>query len=259
MIRLAFHYLRYILFARHRKGHGIHSPFVFSFINEVLLSKDDDVVKKLNRELSSFKRDKRKISTINFGAGTIKHSSSIRTIGSIVKNSSIQAKYGKLLYKLIQVYKPESILELGTGIGIATSWMAAANAKAEICTVDADLMKLNVAKEIHQNLGLKNINYVNEKFDDFLKKFQVTTHPLLAFIDGNHSYEATLNYYNSLLRFPRENTIMIFDDINWSLGMKKAWNEIVKNNRSVICIDLFFIGIVFFKKGIPKQAFSIKF
>lgn len=259
MIRMAFDYLVYLLFARHRKAHGIHSPFVFSFINDVLLAGDDEIVRSLNQQLSVLKKDKRKIHTKNIGAGSIGHHSSVRSVGSIVRNSSIRAKYGKLLYTLLSVYKPNSMVELGTGIGLATSWMASANGEADIITVEADLRKLNIAKEIHQKLGLRNIKYVNKEFDDFLNKYRVTKHPMLAFIDGNHSCEATLKYYNSFLKVSDENTIMVFDDINWSSGMKKAWNQIMNDDRSVICIDLFFIGIVFFRKGIPKQSFRIKF
>jgi predicted O-methyltransferase YrrM len=259
MIRLALNYLRYFLFASHRKGHGIHSPFVFSFINEVLMAKDDETIKRLNSQLSAFRKDKKKINTIKIGAGSMMHNSSQRSIGSIVRKSSIRSKYGKLLYKLILAYQPEIILELGTGIGISTSWMAMADKKVELTTVDADLNKLNTAKEIHQKLDLRNIKYINKDFDEFLKDYRPSSGRFLAFIDGNHSYQASLNYYNTLVKYAKEDAILIFDDINWSSGMMRAWKEIAMDTRSVICIDLFFLGIVFFRHGIPKQSFSIKF
>ena len=38
-VQLAFKYLHYYLTASNRKGHGMHSPFVFDFITKVLNDK----------------------------------------------------------------------------------------------------------------------------------------------------------------------------------------------------------------------------
>lgn len=259
MIRMAIKYLKYFLFAPHRKGYGIHSPFVFSFINEVLLAKDNVNVKDLIRQLSALKSDKRLLVTANAGAGSVKHASSERSLGSIVRNSSIKPKYGKLLYRMICVYKPDNILELGTGIGIASAWMAAADKNIHITTVDADKVKLDVAKEIHEKMGLMNISYVNKYFDEFLKDYSASGKVFMAFIDGNHSYEATIRYYKILVKQLDEKAVLIFDDIHWSTGMEKAWSEICEDQAAIISIDLFFMGIIFIRKGIPKQNFIVKF
>jgi hypothetical protein len=56
-----------------------------------------------------------------------------------------------------------------------------------------------------------------------------------------------------------ENTLLIFDDIYWSEGMKAAWNEIKAHPKVTVTIDLFWIGLVFFKGGRVKENFLTRF
>ena len=81
-----------------------------------------------------------------------------------------------------------------------------------------------------------------------------------AFIDGNHRKEPTERYFKELLAKINNDSILVFDDIHWSSEMEAAWGA-VKNNAAVTCsIDLFFIGIVFFRKEFKeKQHFVIRF
>jgi predicted O-methyltransferase YrrM len=78
-----------------------------------------------------------------------------------------------------------------------------------------------------------------------------------VFIDGNHEKNATIKYFNLLLSKSHEKTIMVFDDIHWSQGMNEAWNEIKKNEKVKISIDLFFMGIIIFRKEQREQEHFI--
>ena len=80
-----------------------------------------------------------------------------------------------------------------------------------------------------------------------------------AFIDGNHAYEPTISYFMKLLPYAQANSVFIFHDIYWSKGMEAAWNEIKDNPKVTITIDLFYMGIIFFRQGIPKQNFILRF
>ena len=79
------------------------------------------------------------------------------------------------------------------------------------------------------------------------------------FFDANHREEATIRYFEQCLPSINNETIFVFDDINWSEGMKQAWSQI-KNHPSVTTsIDLFFLGIIFFRKELSKEDFVIRF
>ena len=82
----------------------------------------------------------------------------------------------------------------------------------------------------------------------------------LVFFDGNHRYEPTIRYYRQLLPAVHEHTVLIFDDIHWSKEMEQAWDKIIKDPAVMLSIDLFFIGLVFFRKEQKvKQHFTIRF
>ena len=82
----------------------------------------------------------------------------------------------------------------------------------------------------------------------------------LAYIDGNHRLDPTLNYFEQFLSKINNNSILIFDDIHWSEGMEGAW-EIIKAHPSVKCtVDIFFLGFVFFRREFKtKQDFVVRF
>jgi predicted O-methyltransferase YrrM len=80
-----------------------------------------------------------------------------------------------------------------------------------------------------------------------------------AYIDGNHSFQPTLHYFDTLMPKLHPNSVLVFDDINWSEEMKNAW-AVIKNHKNVsVSIDIFALGIVFFRQGQEKEHFTIRF
>jgi len=75
----------------------------------------------------------------------------------------------------------------------------------------------------------------------------------LAFIDGNHRREPTIRYFEQILPFCHNNTILVFDDIHWSAEMEEAWNHIKKVEKVTLSVDLFFKGIVFFNTDLHEK------
>ena len=79
-----------------------------------------------------------------------------------------------------------------------------------------------------------------------------------VFFDGNHRYAPTLQYFELCLAHRTDESVFVFDDIHWSPGMERAW-EVIKAHPDVrLTVDLFHIGLVFFRKNQPKQHFSLR-
>lgn len=260
--QLTYKFLRFYLKASSGKGHGIHSPFVFEFINKILNDrKKYPVYKEVEMLRKKLLADKTLLSIEDFGAGSSSSKSNRRTVASIAKNAVKPKKFGQLLYRMVQYYKPDTIIELGTSLGITTCYLASDNSSAKIITLEGAEAILQVATKNFHLLKLKNIELIKGNFDVTLQSILTDESSIdFVFIDGNHRYAPTISYFNQLLCKSNSSTIFVFDDIHWSREMEQAWNEI-KNNSSVTCtIDLFFIGLVFFKKEIKeKQHFSIRF
>lgn len=244
------------------KGHGIHSPYVFNFITKILNEKKEyPAYKKVEALRNKLLADHSVLEVEDFGAGSAVSKNKKRTVSSIAKNAAKSKKYGQLLYRIIKYYQPQTILELGTSLGITTSYLSLANPEAKLVTMEGAEEILNFAILNFKSLDLHNIEIINGNFDDTLNTtIRNLSSVDFAFIDGNHRKQPTENYFQELILKTHNYSILVFDDIHWSGEMEAAW-ETIKNHASVTCsIDLFFIGIIFFRKEFKeKLEFKIRF
>jgi len=260
MLKIAIQYFWYRIFTSHRRGFGIHSPFVFYLVNEVFLKKDDENLAMIRGWRKSLSQSNASIETGHFGSGSKVHGKKPQKLKKIIRFSSITHKYGRVLYRLSREFKPNTILELGTGTGISTAYLSSASPEIRVKTVDADKEKAKFAESALKLLLISQPEITVGSFEGFLlSNLKSISHPILVFVDGDHNYESTLGYFNKILEYKEADTIIVFDDIRWSDEMRKAWDEIRNHSETVLCIDLFFMGIVFFRKGMIKQNFKINF
>lgn len=260
--QLAKKYFNYYCTAGNGKGHGIHSPFVFDFIIHVLNdTKKYECYEKIEPLRQKLFRDNSIIEVEDFGAGSAVIPSDKRKITAIAKSSLKNKKFANLLFRIVQYYKPETIIELGTSFGITTCYLACANRNSEIYTFEGSSEIAKIANKNFESAGVKNINLIQGNFD---KTFENTLAVIkkidLAFIDGNHRKNATLDYFSHLQKKSSTSSIFIFDDIHWSSEMESAWKQIQQHDSVTLTIDLFFIGLVFFNPDFKvKQHFIIRF
>ncbi len=240
----------------------MHSPFVFSFITNVLNDKTNyPAYNRVESQRKKLLKDETVLRVEDFGAGSSVDKTNQRTVASIAKHAAKPAKYGQLLYRMVKYYQPQSILELGTSLGLTTSYLSLAKTDAKLMTLEGARSIAEKAKQNFQTLQLSNISLIEGNFDDTLPA-TITQFPGIdfAFIDGNHRREPTERYFNQLLPATHNDSILIFDDIHWSPDMEQAW-QTIQQHPSVRCtIDLFFIGIVLFRQEFrEKQHFVIRY
>ena len=119
--------------------------------------------------------------------------------------------------------------------------------------------KINVAKEIRSELN-QNTKFIvanlNDNLESILKEFEKLD---FVYFDANHTKENTLKYFNLCINKSHNDSVFVFDDIHWSKGMEEAWAEI-KNNKNVrLSVDLYRMGLIFFRKELSKEHYVIKF
>jgi len=251
----------YINFLYNSKNqHGVHSPFVYNLVTKCFYDKKNyPEYSILKNYRNSLLKNKNTIEVTDFGAGSRVFKNNTRAINQIAKNAGITQKRAELLFRIVRYFQPNSILEIGTSLGLATSALSLGNEKAKIVTLEGCAHTMAIAKFQISNFKFQNIEFVNTKFEDYLKIYnlQPTTYDLIYF-DGNHSKKATLEYFDLLLSTITNDSIWIFDDIHWSYEMEEAW-KIIKNNPKVTAtMDTFQWGIVFFRNEQEKEPFVIR-
>lgn len=258
--QLAGKYLKYYFTAGNR--HDVHSPFVFSLIEDVLRDKKKHpAFKEIEQLRQQLLHSDETLRVTDLGAGSIISAGNERRVKDITRYAAKQPKFGQLFFRLIQYLQPKRILELGTSMGLSTAYMAKAAPQAQITTIEGCP---NIAARAGRNfeaLNIKNITQVTGNFDtvlpEVLKKIQL---PDWVYIDGNHRKEPTLAYFQQCLQHIDEYSVLIFDDIHWTPDMEEAWHTIREHPKVTLTIDLFFIGLVFFRKDFKiKQHFTLKY
>ncbi|MGZ3940089.1 MAG: O-methyltransferase [Flavisolibacter sp.] len=260
--RLASKYLHYYRHASNSKGHGMHSPFVFDFILNVLNNKSNyDPPSEIERLRSQLLRDKRMIEIQEMGAGSRTSSSNQRAVNEIAKSALKSKRLARVLYRLAKHYQPKNVIELGTSLGITTAYLSKAIPAGEIITIEGNASTAAIATQNFQRLSCTNIKLIHGNFDTVLPSVLDQLSVIdLAYIDGNHRYQPTINYFHQLLSKSGSDTILVFDDIHWSVEMEKAWEEIKAHPSVQYTIDIFFLGFVFFRQEFKvKQDFAIRF
>jgi predicted O-methyltransferase YrrM len=243
-----------------RNEHSVHSPFVFDFYTKIIKDKtvypDFEKIEILRKEL---KCNFEKIEITDFGAGSGVDNSNYRAIASISKYSEKKPSLAQLIFRIIKNQQPATILDLGTSLGITTLYESKANPSGKVYTFEGCPNTALIAKKNFEKLSASNIEIIVGNIDSTLPELlkQLSTVDFV-FFDANHRYEPTVNYFHQCLEKATEDSVFIFDDIYWSPGMKKAWEEIKHHPSVGISIDLFFIGILFFRKKQPVQHFTLK-
>ena len=260
-IKFALKYIKYKLTAKHKHGHGIHSPFVYKLLRKAIEGKQkSDKFTEIEACRKEFLRESETIKVTDYGAGSKGSKSNERQIKNIAKNALTRKKYTKLLFRLVHYFQPQNILEFGTSLGITTMYLSVGNPNAKVTTMEGCNNISMLAQKNFNKLNLKNISVETGNFDVILPNILKNSAKLdFVFFDGNHKKEPTLRYFENCLPFKHNDSVFIFDDIHWSNEMEAAWNEIKSHKETVVTIDLFFFGLVFFRKEMTKQDFVIKF
>ncbi len=259
-LQLITKYLHYYLKASNGKGHGVHSPFVFDFITKVL---NDDTkypcYLTVENKRNEFLRDDRIIDVEDYGAGSTKFKEAGRKISDIAQTSVKKKKWGQLLYRIARHYSINSALELGTSLGISTSYLA--HGAKKVYSIEGAPQVAGVASASFRQQKLNNISLYTGTFEAQLPVvFQEAAKVDMVFIDGHHLKIPTLAYFSQISRFVHNDSIVIFDDIHWSKEMEQAWEEVKSYEGVKLTIDLFFIGLIFFNSNFKEnQHFSIRF
>jgi predicted O-methyltransferase YrrM len=162
-----------------------------------------------------------------------------------------------LLFKLVRALRPTTAIELGTCLGISAAYQAAAlelNGRGRIVTLEGSASRAAQSRRNLESLNLTNVTVVTGIFEDTLDSTLRDSAPIdYAFIDGHHDEHATLKYHEQFLPHLVDDAVVVFDDITWSPGMRRAWQTLQQHPNVAASIDLLNVGLCIVKKT-PSPA-----
>jgi len=252
-------YLRFWL--RSGNAHGLHSPFVFGLYTSVVRHTGTfGAYAPIEARRQQLLSSPASISVTDFGAGSHTGAGRQRRLADIARTAAKPPHLAKLLFRLVNYFRPSTILELGTSLGLTTAYLAAADSHHRVVTFEGCPNVAATARETFAALQLSNVAIVEGNIDHTLVPVLLALNAPVnfAFFDGNHRYEPTLRYFELCLAHRTDESVFVFDDIHWSAEMERAWEVIKVHPEVTLTVDLFYIGLVFFRKNQPKQHFSLR-
>jgi predicted O-methyltransferase YrrM len=261
-IQLSVKWFRYLFLASNSRGHGIHSPFVYELVREVLNDKREYYAYgKIESVRAELLVDQKILHIEDFGAGSSRPAQKEKKISEIAGGSLSSKKFGRLLFRLAHFYRAQQIIELGSSLGISASYLASADAGCRVITMEGSPEIACVAAQTFKKLGLKNIILATGRFEETMgKAIPAIPKADLVFLDGNHRKKPVLEYFEHFLENITPASLVIVHDIHWSAEMEEAW-AIIRNHPGVkMTVDIFSAGLVFFREEFQvKQHFMIRF
>ena len=248
--RLLNRYLQY--FYRAKTRYDVHAPFAFAFTEQVL---EDDRQYYAFRDIELLRngllKDKTQIAVQDYGAGSRVDQRRHREVRSIARYSAVSPSSGQLLFRLVQFLKPQTLLELGTSLGISGAYQAAAASAARMITLEGCPETAALARQHFQNLGLTSVEARIGRFEEELPAALSQLGQVdYLYIDGDHRRGATTAYLKACLPYLHPHAVVVLADIHWSNEMEAAWAELREQDGVRLSIDLFHFGLLFFR---PEQ------
>ena len=256
-------YIRHVLTAWNTTGEGIHSPYLFYIVSFLMRDTNHYYVwNDIESRRLLLEECEDELVVVDYGsAGSPEGKRIKRRVCEIAKGHLECPRIQQLLFRLAlylgeEAGRPLRILELGTSLGIGTAYLAAADSRNQVQTMEGSEAVLRVAQGVWRALRLENIQWVQGNIDETLYIY-AREELDLVFVDANHTYEATKRYVDYLLPRMTEKGIIVVDDIHHSQEMERAWCELKQDKRVTTTMDLYHAGLLFVDPHYLKRHYRI--
>ncbi|NLY25424.1 MAG: hypothetical protein GX042_10540 [Bacteroidales bacterium] len=200
------------------RGHGIHSPFAYDLITNVLRSP---------YSYYAFQDIERVLTDSGLDAGVI-------------------SGFNHLSYRLVHHFNAKTILEINSGKGVNTLFLTAPSRDTRCTCVEEDVGAVAIAKRLQEKLGMRSeiipvLPAGEEKCYDAI------------FVNLDDKNQITID---TLMEHSHDNSFWVFYPLNCSSG-KQYWHNIVKDERARITFDTRNCGIVFLRFSQHKLNYFV--
>ena len=241
--------ISYLFHARHRKGHGIHSPFLFRLITNViedngtysaypLLSAAEEHVRSMLKILDQEYWQEPAVLKIERRIPLNRH------------QHLLPPRFNRLLFRLVNEFSPQQISFFGNTFGVSLLALALADSRIPLVAVIPDYRYRSFCQRLVDEYNLTNIG-VTEIGRVDSADFLVIQHPedpvhcerILAKIVGQPDFCG----------------VVVVCGIHASREMEAVWNSYKQIQSIRVSLDLFETGILICKKGLQKEEFVVRF
>jgi predicted O-methyltransferase YrrM len=250
-------YLPFLLEASNQ--HGVHSPFTYQLVTQCFYKKINKNLWRAFLDTRQYTKGKSKEkNNTDFGTESKISKRNTRQVSQIAKVAGISNKKAKILIKTLDYLKPERILEIGTAMTLGTSAIKKENKSTSILTLKECPETSKTIQKLFDKNNFEGIEIINGDFSKTLSTCTQNKKIDCVIFDRSHTKKATLDYFEACLKSIHNDSFFIFDNIYRTAEIQEAWSVIKKHSKVTVTVDVFYFGIVFFRKEQAKEHFKIR-
>lgn len=225
--------LRHCILASNAQGFGIHSPFLYEFVQQVVCNKHPyycfsrlDVV--AHRFLQ--KRD----------------------LSFVLKNL-------RLLFRIAVYVRALCVVDMGMSSFFAVSYLGLARRKMQCISWQVTAQRFAKAKQVCDIVGVHNVRFIEEKelnnvFSQLscLKEF-----PDMLCFGTSLSEEQLTESVTFCIVHATVGAVFVFENIHSSTIMNNVWNIVCRHDRITAAIDMQYMGVAFTRPDLQKKIYYV--
>ncbi|WP_280744540.1 MULTISPECIES: SAM-dependent methyltransferase [unclassified Parabacteroides] len=222
---------------RYRKGHGVHSPFVYNLITKVIEERSPyycfDDIELIRKQIPDKK---------------------------VATRQAISPKHGALLFRLANHFNAESILQVGSTAGLSMLYLSS-HAPNRLCvSLETNPALVPIAKWVYEKADRTDIDQRTGDLSEMLRRALVEMkNPDIIYFNVCHEQSDPVALFNSCVRYLHTGSVIVFEGIRMNQRMRDSWKEISSHSIVSVSIDLYSMGILFFNERLHKREYIVYF
>lgn len=243
---------------RYRKGHGVHSPFVFNLITKVIderasfyclrdIQSTRDAMSRLEQTFPIAGPDK---------AGTAR----LLPAHKIVRQNAVKPKSGTLLMRIVNYFRPRTILQIGCSAGFSSLYLSAYDSGIPVVVLERDPGLSALSRLVFEMHKTRNIELREGPYTETLPGLLSGNDGVdFIYLDFGNTPATNRFAFEQCLPFFYEKSVLVMGGIKTSGEKKKFWNEICSCPEVSVTVDVYEFGIAFFNKKLHKRNYIVSF
>lgn len=221
------------------KGHGIHSPFAFRFVLDVLRERHpyyvyDDIAEWRKLAINNTKE--------------FWHHPKI-----------ISLRTAKLIFRITNFFNPKAILQIGTSYGVSSACALSVSSKSKLFLCQASIEQYPVTQSILSqfNNTISQFRSFNDGLNAYCKACNEDDNPFILINDiKEEEYSEVLTY---LYGISNNNGVIIIRNLMRNPALNALWDAIRNAAPTGMTFSNGKIAIIVATPKLPHQNFSLWF
>ncbi|MEG1615989.1 MAG: hypothetical protein RR339_03605 [Bacteroidales bacterium] len=225
---------------RYRKGFGVHSPFAYSLITQVI---GEQTPFYAYEEILQLKKRYSLVTAI---------------LPKFVSRRMPSTKLLYLLYRLVNRFNPQHLLELDNHGGLVTYVLGLPNTQSEVISIGNDPEKMARTRSLFESEKPHNGLFIEEDVIGGLRNLPADYKADFVYVHLSAARRAD-DLYACLRKRIHAHSVIVIEGIKTDKDARRLWNYFRYSPEVSVSMDLYEVGLAICHERLYKQHYIVSF